>query len=542
MAFAKLSGSLLESDARPPRTPEGSAVPAPPRAEERVAPTADACDILERLSHLADAAPLYDSLWEFIRTGDEEGVARVVSELVRAGRSVVEISEVVESLSKLVGSAGREASLKPIEEQPSPGTVQAFGEAPPAPDPDEICDAGTICADSSPVAASWATNLDGVPEPAADMPPQAEYETATWREPLQNAAEPTIAADLGSTCVGERIPELAAAICPPNPARPKFSALSYAGAALAVLLAIAGAGAFLISQPGAKQVGAATALPTDAGAKLALNPAAPRAGGVTQPADGPVQRPETGKTAPVPAPTSSAPGAPAALAAPSIAPPEAKPAETAAVAAPIVAPAPVPAAALTRSAAPIDAGGDGPDPKPSSAETGATAKAASVLPDQPAAVSATPLPAGPAAATPDRAASIRPEAGPVVANLELPKPVPALIPPSSSAPPIGAPVPAVVEPKEPPAIPTDTAPLLERGDRLFGTGDVASARLFYERAADAGNGQAALRLGETYDPAFLQRAQLRVAGDRGLATFWYGRARELGADEADILLKGMQSR
>lgn len=91
-------------------------------------------------------------------------------------------------------------------------------------------------------------------------------------------------------------------------------------------------------------------------------------------------------------------------------------------------------------------------------------------------------------------------------------------------------------------MPVDTAPLLERGDRLFGTGDVASARLFYERAADAGNSQAALRLGETYDPAFLQRAQLRLAGDRGLAIFWYGRARELGADEADILLKGMQSR
>jgi hypothetical protein len=543
MAFAKLSGSLLESDARPPRTPEGSAVPAPPRAEERVAPTADACDILERLSHLADAAPLYHSLWEFIRTGDEEGVARVVSELVRAGRSVAEISEVVESLSKLVGSAGREASLKPIEEQPSPGTVHAFGEAAPAPDPDEICEVGTICANNNPVAASWARDPDGVPEPATGMPPQAEYKTATWREPLQNAAEPTIAADLGSNYVGERTPELAAAICSLNPARPKFSARNYAGAALAALLAIAGAGAFLISQPGAKQVGAATALPADTGAKLALHAAAPRAGGVTQPADGPVQRPETGKTAPVPAPTSSAPGAPTALAAP----PEAKPAETAAVAAPIVAPAPVivPAAALTRPAAPavpIGAGGDGPDPKPSAAETGATAKAASVLPDQPAAVSATPSPAGPATAKPDRAASIRAEPHPVVANLEMPKPPPAVFPPSSSTPPIGAPVPAVIEPKDPPAMPVDTAPLLERGDRLFGTGDVATARLFYERAADAGNSQAALRLGETYDPAFLQRAQLRLAGDRGLAMFWYGRARELGADEADILLKGMQSR
>jgi TPR repeat protein len=88
----------------------------------------------------------------------------------------------------------------------------------------------------------------------------------------------------------------------------------------------------------------------------------------------------------------------------------------------------------------------------------------------------------------------------------------------------------------------ETAPLVERGDRLFGVGDIASARLFYERAADAGDGQAALRLGETYDPAFLERAQLRVQGDRALAVFWYQRARELGASEAEILLKGAQAR
>jgi TPR repeat protein len=97
-------------------------------------------------------------------------------------------------------------------------------------------------------------------------------------------------------------------------------------------------------------------------------------------------------------------------------------------------------------------------------------------------------------------------------------------------------------PKEPPTASVETASFLQRGDRLFGVGDIASARLFYERAADAGDSQAALRLGETYDPAFLQRAQLRVPGDRVLAVFWYGRARELGADEAEILLKSMQTR
>jgi TPR repeat protein len=82
---------------------------------------------------------------------------------------------------------------------------------------------------------------------------------------------------------------------------------------------------------------------------------------------------------------------------------------------------------------------------------------------------------------------------------------------------------------------------MARGDSLFGVGDVTSARLFYERAADAGNGEAALRLGETYDPNFLERAQLRaVPGDAAAAVFWYRRAGELGVAEAEILLKGMQ--
>jgi TPR repeat protein len=85
--------------------------------------------------------------------------------------------------------------------------------------------------------------------------------------------------------------------------------------------------------------------------------------------------------------------------------------------------------------------------------------------------------------------------------------------------------------------------LLDRGDRLFTTGDLASARLFYERAADAGSGQAALRLGESYDPAFLKRIQLRsVPGDAELAISWYRRAQELGVPEASILLQSTQKK
>jgi hypothetical protein len=58
---------------------------------------------------------------------------------------------------------------------------------------------------------------------------------------------------------------------------------------------------------------------------------------------------------------------------------------------------------------------------------------------------------------------------------------------------------------------TDYAPTKDPPDpALMARGDaLVAARLFYEFAADAGNAQAALRLGQTYDPAFLAKAQLR---------------------------------
>ncbi|TMJ86764.1 MAG: sel1 repeat family protein [Alphaproteobacteria bacterium] len=86
------------------------------------------------------------------------------------------------------------------------------------------------------------------------------------------------------------------------------------------------------------------------------------------------------------------------------------------------------------------------------------------------------------------------------------------------------------------------AALISRGDSLLGTGDFVSARLFYERAANAGSGEAALRLGETYDPQFLAQAHLRGArGNIATAVFWYKRARDLGTREAEILLGGLPS-
>jgi len=86
--------------------------------------------------------------------------------------------------------------------------------------------------------------------------------------------------------------------------------------------------------------------------------------------------------------------------------------------------------------------------------------------------------------------------------------------------------------------PEEVAALVARGDTLVTKGDVASARLFYERAAEAADSGAALRLAESYDPAFLARAHVGGArGDLLAAARWYRRARELGRSEAEVLLK-----
>jgi hypothetical protein len=88
----------------------------------------------------------------------------------------------------------------------------------------------------------------------------------------------------------------------------------------------------------------------------------------------------------------------------------------------------------------------------------------------------------------------------------------------------------------------EIAALLAHGDALFRKGDLVAARLFYERAADAGDGQSAIRLGETFDPVFLDHAQLRGArGDMGKALSWYRRARDLGASKAKVLLEGLEA-
>jgi hypothetical protein len=85
----------------------------------------------------------------------------------------------------------------------------------------------------------------------------------------------------------------------------------------------------------------------------------------------------------------------------------------------------------------------------------------------------------------------------------------------------------------------EIANLVERGSMLVGSGDLSGAREIYARAVEAGDARAAIYLGTTYDPSFLKQARLSkvVRGDREAAAYWYRRARDLGASDAEALLK-----
>ena len=89
----------------------------------------------------------------------------------------------------------------------------------------------------------------------------------------------------------------------------------------------------------------------------------------------------------------------------------------------------------------------------------------------------------------------------------------------------------------PPAPAASVTPLLSRGDAMVALGDIAAARLFYERAAGLGSAQGAVSLGKTYDPRFL--ASIQAAGvtpNRDAAASWYQKGAALGDTEGSHLL------
>jgi hypothetical protein len=113
--------------------------------------------------------------------------------------------------------------------------------------------------------------------------------------------------------------------------------------------------------------------------------------------------------------------------------------------------------------------------------------------------------------------------------------VPAMPPSEPSAQPTLPEMPAAS-----PSAATANGELVARGTSLLVIGDIAGARLFFERAAEAGDGHAALLAGMTRDPLYLQWAGVHgMQGDPAEAESWYRRARDLGEPDAQRCIDGL---
>jgi hypothetical protein len=117
-------------------------------------------------------------------------------------------------------------------------------------------------------------------------------------------------------------------------------------------------------------------------------------------------------------------------------------------------------------------------------------------------------------------------------------------------PPVAAPAPAIREPvpvtREVAPVrridPDELATLLTRAKSLLAIGDITSARLLLERAADAQEAEAALMLAGTYDPEVLGSQDLRsVTADPAAAKVWYQKAAQMGSADAKRRLGQLQN-
>ena len=102
----------------------------------------------------------------------------------------------------------------------------------------------------------------------------------------------------------------------------------------------------------------------------------------------------------------------------------------------------------------------------------------------------------------------------------------------------------------------EIAALVAGGRQLMVAGDIPNARLVLQLAVKADNATAALELGATYDPTFLQQlggvASIGVPmppppvaitdmGDVRMARLWYEKAKDLGSTEAAVRLERLRS-
>jgi hypothetical protein len=148
-------------------------------------------------------------------------------------------------------------------------------------------------------------------------------------------------------------------------------------------------------------------------------------------------------------------------------------------------------------------------------------------------------------------AAVVPAAPPPVVTAPPPAaPVPVVaappVAPVAVAPPATAPVVALPSPTASPAArridPDELAMLMKRARGLLASGDIPPARLLLERAADGQDPAAAFLLAQTYDPDVLGSRDARtITPDPATARSWYQKAAQLGSPEAQRRLAQMQN-
>jgi hypothetical protein len=126
-------------------------------------------------------------------------------------------------------------------------------------------------------------------------------------------------------------------------------------------------------------------------------------------------------------------------------------------------------------------------------------------------------------------------------------PPPSQIAAPSPAPMTALPAPSMAIVQAPPAsnglmlADDEIATLVKRGQNLMQSGDLASARLLLQRAAEAGNANAALALGASFDPLVIRRlGVIGIEPDAERARKWYRKAAELGSAEASQQLAKLE--
>lgn len=85
------------------------------------------------------------------------------------------------------------------------------------------------------------------------------------------------------------------------------------------------------------------------------------------------------------------------------------------------------------------------------------------------------------------------------------------------------------------------ADFIAHGQKMIEVGYFAGARAYFKRAAEAGSGDAALLLGATYDPEFIDKIGAHgIKPDPKEAAGWYDRAKQLGVEGAEAKLKALK--